>query len=73
MATIRTEILEKALSLPPSERASLVGSLLASLDQPDPRIDELWAREAERRLAAFEAGQMTPVAADKVFEELDGL
>jgi putative addiction module component (TIGR02574 family) len=73
MATITTEILEKALGLPPSERASLVESLLASLDQPDARINELRAREADCRLAALEASQMTPVAADQVFEELDGL
>jgi len=33
-------------------------TLLASLDQPDARIDELWAKEAEDRLAAFEAGRM---------------
>ncbi len=46
-----------SLVLPAAERADLVESLLASLDQPNARIDELWAREAEDRLAASEAGQ----------------
>ena len=57
MSTITKQILEKAPVLPAAENADLVESLLASLDQPDARIDELWAKEAEDRLAAFEAGQ----------------
>ena len=51
----------------------LVESLLASLDQPDARIDELWAKEAENRLAAFEAGQTKAYPADKVFQEFADL
>ncbi len=47
MSTIVKQILEKALVLSEAERAALVESLLASLDQPDARIDELWAKEAE--------------------------
>ena len=53
--------------------ADLVESLLASLDQPDARIDELWAKEAENRLAAFEAGQMKAYPADEVFQEFADL
>ena len=41
MSTVTKQILEKALVLPAAERADLVESLLASLDQPDARIDEL--------------------------------
>ena len=73
MSTITRQILEKALVLSATERAALVESLLASLDQPDARIDELWAKEAERRLADFEAGQMQAIPADQVFQEFDGL
>ena len=53
--------------------AALVESLLASLDQPDARIDELWAKEAEDRLAAFEAGRMKAYPADQVFQEFEDL
>ena len=57
LSTMTRQILEKALALPAADRAHLVESLLASLDQPDARIDELWAKEAEERLAAYEAGR----------------
>ena len=66
-------ILEKALILSAAEREALVESLLASLDQPDARIDELWAEEAEDRLAAFEAGRMQAYPADLVFQKFEDL
>jgi putative addiction module component (TIGR02574 family) len=73
MATDTKQILEKALALSPLERAALVDSLLASLDQPDARIDELWSKESEARLAAYEAGRMRAVPAEEVFAEFDEL
>ena len=73
MSTITRQILEKALVLPAAERADLVESLLTSLDQPDARIDELWAKEAEDRLAAYEAGRMMAYPADQVFQEFKDL
>jgi hypothetical protein len=48
------EIFEQALSLKPLEKADLVDRLLSSLDQPDEAITELWAKEAESRLDAYE-------------------
>jgi putative addiction module component (TIGR02574 family) len=65
-------ILSEALTLPAAERASLVESLLASLDRPDPSLDAQWAKEAEDRIAAFEAGQMKAVDAEDVFAEFEG-
>jgi hypothetical protein len=47
MSTVTRQILEQALVLSAAERADLVESLLASLDQPDAWIDELWAKEAK--------------------------
>jgi putative addiction module component (TIGR02574 family) len=67
MPTTVKELLEDALALPATERATLADELLASLDRPDPRIDALWAREAEHRLAEFEAGRMRAIPADEVF------
>jgi putative addiction module component (TIGR02574 family) len=65
------QVLEDALALPPSERAEVVERLLASLDGPtDPRIDELWAREAEERLDAFERGEIAAAPAEDVFRAL---
>ncbi|MGC8642399.1 MAG: addiction module protein [Isosphaeraceae bacterium] len=73
MSTITSQILEKALVLSAAERAALVDSLLASLDQPDARIDRLWAAESERRLEQFDAGKMQAIPAEQVFQEFEGL
>jgi putative addiction module component (TIGR02574 family) len=69
-STNTKQVLETVLSLPAIDRAAIVESLLASLDQPDPNIDQSWAIEAEDRLAAFDAGQMKAIPTDVVFEEL---
>lgn len=65
------ELLKSALSLPAIDRAALAEELLSSLDRPDSAVDELWAIEAEDRLAAFQAGRMKAIAAEEVFRELD--
>ena len=36
----------------------MIDELLASIDQPDPAIDELWAKGAEDRLAAYDRNEM---------------
>jgi putative addiction module component len=54
---IKTLSLE-ARKQPLAERAELIDDLLASLDEPDPRIDALWAEEAERRIELLGAGEM---------------
>jgi len=51
----------QARKLSTSERIDLVDSILASLDEPDPSIDRLWAKEAEERLAAYRRGEIKAV------------
>ncbi len=63
------EIFEKALSLKPLEKAELVDKLLSSLDQPDQAISELWAREAESRLDAYEQGKLKAVSLERVLSK----
>jgi putative addiction module component (TIGR02574 family) len=65
------QILEAALTLPAVERAALAEGLLARLDHPDPIIDPLRAKEAEGRLAAFEAGEMEAIPTEDVFAEFE--
>jgi putative addiction module component (TIGR02574 family) len=63
------QVLEKALALPPHERAELADRLLSSLDRERQRkIDELWAEEAEGRIDAFERGEIRAVSAKEAFE-----
>ena len=57
MAANAQAILKEALGLPPIERANVVDRLLSSLDQPDKVVDEIWRKEIEDRIAAYEAGK----------------
>jgi len=66
-----SEILREALSLPAGERAELAERLLSSLDAPDrQRLDELWAREAEDRLGAYEKGEITTIPVKQAFDQI---
>lgn len=65
------EILAKARKLPPSERASLVEKLLSSFEFPSrKKIDELWAKEAESRIEAYNHGAINSIPAKKVFGKI---
>jgi putative addiction module component (TIGR02574 family) len=71
MSARTTEILQEVLSMPPEERAELVDSILTSLEPSDSKLLELWAIEAEDRVAAFEGGEIEAVSAESVFEDID--
>ena len=51
----------EALSLTVAERALLADRLLQTLDQEDPERMERWGLEADRRLQAFERGEIASV------------
>jgi putative addiction module component (TIGR02574 family) len=57
---------EQARKLSPAERLEVVDDILASLDEPDPAIDRLWAKEAEDRLAAYRRGEIKSVPLEEV-------
>ena len=57
---------EQARGLSPDERLELVDDLLASLDAGDPKIDALWAKEAEDRLAAYRRGEIKAIPLQEV-------
>lgn len=64
----------EALGLPAADRAKLAHELLESLDTLTPaEIESLWLDEATRRLAGYDAGLMTAIGADEVFEKAKSL
>ena len=63
------DILEHVLLLKPVEKAELIDQLLSSIDKPDREIDQLWAKEAECRINAYERGQIKAVSLEKVLEK----
>jgi putative addiction module component (TIGR02574 family) len=63
------EILEQAMALKPDERFMIVESLLKSLDEPDRKIDEIWAEEAEKRLKAYRDGNLEGIPMEEIFKD----
>ena len=63
------DVYRSALALNPQEQAELVDRLIAQLDEPDRVIDELWKKEAESRIDAFDQGKIKAVPLDEVFEK----
>jgi putative addiction module component (TIGR02574 family) len=66
MTISRETLVNEALSLPPVERVTVIDRLLASLDEPDQKLDALWAEEAEARLEAFERGDIRSVTLEEM-------
>jgi putative addiction module component (TIGR02574 family) len=65
------DLVAEALELPLDARADLASQLLDSLDDlSEEEIDQLWAAEAERRYAAYQAGTMEAVPAEVVFSRV---
>ncbi|MFZ3264383.1 MAG: addiction module protein [Terriglobales bacterium] len=57
-----TELLKKALALPPEARAALAGSLLESLDETvDATAEQEWGREIARRIEELDSGTVKPI------------
>lgn len=63
------EIMEEALKLKPEERFTLVEGLIKSLDEPDKKLDAIWAEEAEKRLKAYREGRLEGIPMEEIFKE----
>jgi putative addiction module component (TIGR02574 family) len=55
-----SDILKRALALPPESRAAIAGSLLESLDQapPDEGVEAAWSEEIKRRIDEIDSGKV---------------
>jgi putative addiction module component (TIGR02574 family) len=70
MADLVAELAEQARSLSLDERSRLVELLLESLREPPlSDVEAAWTREIERRVAAYERGEVETFAAEDVFAE----
>ena len=67
--TYTHSIFEEALALSSFEKAQLIDRLLLSLDKPDKEIDELWAKEADDRIEAYDHGKLKAVSLEKVLQK----
>ena len=56
------QVLQTALALSAGEQVELIEALIAALDQADPQpLDDSLMAEIQRRSAAYDAGQVTPI------------
>ena len=67
--TATENVFKEALSLKPSEKAQLIDKLISALDKSDKEVDELWAREAENRIDAYDQGKMKAISLEKVLQK----
>jgi putative addiction module component (TIGR02574 family) len=67
-----SEILKKALALPPEARAAIAGSLLESLN--DASVDEgaeaAWSEEIKRRIEDIDSGKVQMIPYEEVRRRL---
>jgi putative addiction module component (TIGR02574 family) len=63
------EILRQALQLKPEERFTVVEGLLKSLDEPDKKLDDIWAEEADKRLKAYREGRLEGIPMEEIFKD----
>ena len=71
MPVVAKKILDEVLQLPADARVNLVEQLLTSLNLPtQPEIDQLWAEEAEKRIAQIDKGEIKLVPGRKVFSTI---
>lgn len=66
MGTEAKQVEQMAMRLSAVEKARLVDRLIASLDRPDGKTDELWKKEVEDRIEAYRAGRMKSVSLGEV-------
>ena len=56
MTPTMEELIEHVRKLSAADRARLVGSILETLDEPDPVVEAAWKEVVERRAAGAESG-----------------
>ena len=67
MTNAAEHILREALELNESDRATLAGLLIESLeDAPDDGLEEAWAAEVERRAADLDSGAVVAIPWEEV-------
>lgn len=62
-------IFNEASALSPVEKAQLIDKLISDLDKSDQEINELWVKEAEDRIDAYEQGKIKAISVEKLLQK----
>jgi len=67
-----SELLKKALALPPEARAALADSLLESLDEEpvNEGVEAAWSEEIKRRIEEIDSGKVQMIPFEEVRRRL---
>ena len=64
------DIINIAITLPVEERAMILDSILQSMNQPIPEIEQRWGELAQKRLMDLKTGKVKPVPGKQVFQDI---
>jgi putative addiction module component (TIGR02574 family) len=71
MPMTKEQLLAEATALAPAERESLAEQLLITIDCDDlATVDAAWAAEVDRRLTAYDRGEIRSAPPDELFRRL---
>jgi len=56
-------------SMKPLDKLQLIEKILGSLNQPNKKIEDIWKKEAEDRVEAYEKGNISIVNEEDVFQK----
>lgn len=74
MPDTAADLAVRGKQLPREERERLVDELLESLNEPAAaELDAAWAAEIERRLSAYDRGEVQALSAEEVFAKARAL
>jgi len=67
-----TRVFDQALAMSPLEKAVLIEKLFQSFDQENQKVvDRIWTTEAESRIEAYEAGNLSARPFEEVLHDLN--
>lgn len=69
MSALLKQIEEQAQGLRAEERAKLAETMVESLHSSVSEVEEAWAEEVEKRVKAFDSGEIPSYPAEDVFAE----
>ncbi len=69
MQVLTRSIASQLRRIPDVEKMRVVDILLTELDQPDPEIDQVWAKEARKRWRAYKTGRLETVSYKEVLSK----
>jgi putative addiction module component (TIGR02574 family) len=71
MAVLAEQIYEQAINLPIDDRLILIDKLMRSTNLPfQEDIDQVWAKEVERRYKEIDEGRAKLIPGEEVFEKV---